>query len=173
MQGLIIKAIGIVVAVAALFGSGYFVGKTKADAECEREKAEYREKQNKQKSEIQEIEIKVIERLVPTYIEKIKTVVEKEVVYVQEAEEVVPDRVDLSTGWVHVHDSSATNVLSQASRSSDETSSGVGANKALSRVVKNYSICEQTKQQLIDLQDWVRTMQREVDAVNARTLAEK
>ena len=173
MPNIAIKIIGMVVVVAALFGSGYFAGKTKANAECEREKAEYREKQNKQKSEIQEIEIRVIERLVPTYIEKVKKVVEKEVVYVKEAEEVVPDRFDLSVGWVHVHNSSATNVLSEASRSSDETPSGIGANKALSRVVKNYSICEQNRQQLIDLQDWVRTMQREVDSVNARTLAEK
>lgn len=173
MQALAIKAIGMVVVTAALFGSGYFAGKTKANADCEREKAEYREKQNQIKSEIQEVEIRVIEKLVPTYIEKIKTVVEKEVVYVQEAEEVVPDRFDLSIGWVHVHDSSARNLLSEASRSSDETPSGVGANKALSRVVKNYSICEQNRQQLINLQEWVRTMQTKIESINARNLAEK
>lgn len=167
-SGLLIKVITVVAVIGAIFGSGYYIGSTKEKVKCEKGWQEYRAKQENLKNEIEEVQIQIVERLVPVHVEKIKKVIEKEVIYVNEAEQNVPDRNELSNGWVHVHNSSAQGILPEPTRSADETSSGVAANQALSRVVKNYSVCEQNRQQLIDLQQWIRDTQKSIEQANAK-----
>jgi hypothetical protein len=102
------------------------------------------------------------ERIVNKYIDKVKIVKEKEYVYVNQSSS-VPDTTILSTGWVHLHDSAATNSDADPAVVTDANPSGIATNIALGTIAGNYSTCEQTRQQLIALQDWIRQTQEQME----------
>ncbi len=80
----------------------------------------------------------------------------------------MPDKQQLSNGWVYTHDASAAGRNADATGSADATPSGVEANQALGTVVNNYSGCQETRQQLISLQNWVIDTKRNIDEQNAK-----
>ena len=80
---------------------------------------------------------------------------------------------DLSNGWVHTHDASATNDGADPTRAADESPSGVIDNQALATVAKNYSKCEANAEQLRQLQQWIRDNKAAVDRANAEAEKKK
>jgi hypothetical protein len=102
--------------------------------------------------EQQNIKIKVVTE----YVDKISVVKEKEYIYVDRVKEVVPDDIMLPVGWVQLHDAAATGIDSYRSTETvDGRTEGIRASDAIERVIHNYSICEQNRQQLISLQKWI------------------
>ena len=108
------------------------------------------------------------ERVVTEYVDKVRTVREKEYVYVDQANNVVPNQHDVSNGWVYLHDFATRpqSVYPDGTRSADEASSGVADNQALATVVDNYSKCLQNTAQLTSLQEWVRQTQDYIKSLN-------
>lgn len=96
---------------------------------------------------IKELTDNVKERVVVQYVDRIKTIQKKEIVYVKVAE-TVPDKFEFSNGWVSVHDSAARGDDADSSAALDATSSGVKANEGLALISQNYSICKQNAEQL-------------------------
>ena len=71
--------------------------------------------------------------------------------------------VRLDAGWVRDHDDAALGVVSDPAGTagrSDAGSTSVTAADALETVTDNYASCNATRQQLIDLQNWVRAEMR-------------
>lgn len=167
------KILAYILIVAAIFGSGYFVGHkfaknhyTAVIATMKLEAEQLKTKQAELQTALTAEIAKVKERIVTQYVDRIKVVKEKEYVYRDQATNVVPDRTELSNGWVYLHDSSARGTDADPTRSADATSSGVEANQALATVVENYGTCQANAEQLTSLQNYVRDAKKAVDAAN-------
>jgi hypothetical protein len=145
----------LVLANIGLFFYGKSLGAQNTRLEYEKKEQEYNAKIAKLLAdlEIERANIKV--EVVTKYVDRIKTVKEKEYVYVKFSENFVPDRNILSNGWVHVHDSAAEQLYADPAKAADATPSGIAANRAVRRVVQNYTMCEQNRQQLLSLQRWI------------------
>lgn len=163
----------VVVAVSAIFGCGYKTGHTfaknhytaiisKMEAEAATILAENAKLQVKLTEEIANVK----ERIVTKYVDKVRVIKEKEYVYREQATNNVPDRVELSNGWVSLHDSAAGNTDADSTRSSDDTGSGVAANQALAVVTDNYAVCHANAEQLTSLQQYVQEVQKVVEEAN-------
>lgn len=168
--------VGIMVALlAALIGGPYWYGhnkgydkaETKYKGQIEQLVTDATILQSELDAEIANIKVETVIE----YVEKVEVVKEKEYVYIKQAADVVPNQCELSDGWVYLHDASARGYDADPTRSSDETPSGIEDNQALGRVVENYSTCEQTRQQLIALQQFVREAQAAVEEANRRAQA--
>ena len=154
----------IFVVIISAFGFGYKKGSDSAAGGLAKLAAQAAELQIKLKNE----ENNVKEKIVTEYVDKIQTVREKQYVYVQKAQDVVPAQHDLSSGWVYLHDHAASAESGDAdnTRASDATSSGIKDNQALSTVVENYGICQQNTEQLKALQDYITKVKAAVDKAN-------
>ena len=81
--------------------------------------------------------------------------IEKEVIrYVQSA----PPNCQLPAGWVRLHDAAALSAVPAAPGESDAQPSGFTDVDGLVAVVGNYEACAETRQQLVDLQAWLRSI---------------
>jgi len=163
----------IVVVLSAAFGFGYKTGHkfaknhytaiiSKIEADAATLRADKAELQGKLTAEIANIK----ERIVTKYVDKVRVIKEKEYVYREQATNNVPDHVELSNGWVSLHDSAAGNTDADSTRSSDDTGSGVAANQALAVVAENYAACHANAEQLTSLQEYVQEVQKAVEVAN-------
>ena len=159
--------------VSVLFGSGYKTGHTfaknhytsiisKMEADAATLRAEQAELRVKLAAEVANIK----ERIVTKYVDKVRVIKEKEYVYVEQANNTVPDRVELSNGWVSLHDDAVAGRDADPTRNADATGSGVAANQALAVVAQNYAACNANAEQLTALQEYVREVQRVVQETN-------
>lgn len=163
-----------VLIVGALFGGGYKTGHTFATnhytaiiADMEKKAAQLEADKAKLQVDLANEIANVKERIVTKYVDRIKVIKEKEYVYRDKATNVVPDRVELSNGWVSLHDAAATgNDNATGTAYSDGSGSGVKANQALAVVTDNYSACRANAEQLTALQEYVREVQKVVDKAN-------
>lgn len=165
----------LVLVVGILFGGGFKAGHSyatnhytaiisKMEADAATLRAEKAELQVKLDAEIANVK----ERIVTKYVDRIKVIKEKEYVYRDKATNVVPDRTELSNGWVSLHDAAATGSEDATSTDySDGTGSGVKANQALAVISDNYAACRANAEQLTALQEYVREVQRVVAEANA------
>lgn len=162
-----------VVLVGLLFGGGYKTGHTfatnhytaiiaKMEKDAETLRADKAELQTKLTAEIANVK----EKIVTKYIDRVKVITKKEYIYREQATNNVPDRTELSNGWVSLHDDAATGRDADSTRSSDATGSGVAANQALAVVTENYAACHANAEQLTSLQEYVREVQRVVAEAN-------
>jgi hypothetical protein len=93
-----------------------------------------------------------------------RTIIEKVPVHVTaeaDADCVVP------VGFVRVHDAAATGDearLSEPPGQPDDAASGIALSAVAETVTFNYGVARETRQQLIDLQGWVREQQALADA---------
>lgn len=147
----------------SLYGYGYQKGHNKAKVEI----AQFQAEASKKITELEKKNSEIKERVVIKYIDKVQTVKEKEYVYLKQAETVVPSQHDMSSGWVYLHDSSASARDADPTRSADETTSGIRDNQALGVIVSNYARCIQNTNQLSALQQWIIDNQQSVDSINA------
>lgn len=106
------------------------------------------------------------ERVITKYVDRVKVVKEKEYVYRDQATTVVPDRTELSNGWVYLHDAAAAGTDAESSRSADASPSGVASNQALAVVAENYATCHANAEQLTALQEYVREVEKVVTQAN-------
>ena len=169
-------AYGIIAAVivGVLFGGGYCTGYHIAEnkyvaiiktmeAEAATLRAEKAELQVKLTAEIANVKEKIITK----YVDRVRVIKEKEYVYREQATNNVPDRVELSNGWVYLHDTAAAGTdVPDSTRSADETGSGVKANQALATVTDNYAACHANSEQLTALQEYVKQVQTIVAQAN-------
>lgn len=149
-----VGVIGAVFMAAYTYGV-YQGGYNKGLAESEIAIANYENEVVKLEAELQKAQEKVSVKIETKYIETVKTVKEKEKVYVDRATNDVVSTGELSAGWVYVHDKAAQGVHAEAAPASDGTPSGVEDNQALAVVVENYSICRTDQERLRSLQEWV------------------
>jgi hypothetical protein len=129
--------------------------------------AEYQAKANAQIASLEKKNNEISNTVVTEYVDKIRTVKEKEYVYRDQAQNVVVAQSDLSNGWVYLHDSSSKGLPAVPARSADEASSGIKDNIALGTIVTNYSVCIQNANQLTGLQRWINDTKAAVDKANA------
>lgn len=163
------KLIALAVIVAGTFGYGYRKGTEKGEAEIQKLANDAQTLQ----MELQKEQHNIKEKVVTEYVDKVRTVKEKEYVYVDQAKNSVPSQYNLSNGWVYIHDHSLSpqGGVPDATRASDASPSDVKDNQALATILGNYSVCLQNAQQLIGLQQYVLDTKRSVDEQNEhRTL---
>lgn len=157
------KLLIIVFLLAGALSVGYVKGLEKSKQVI----AEYEAKANAQIASLEKKNNEISNKVVTEYVDKVRTVKEKEYVYRDQAQTVVPSRAELSSGWVYLHDASAKGLPAVPARSADETSSGIKDNVALGTIVTNYSVCIQNAQQLAGLQQWLNDTKAAVDKANA------
>lgn len=133
----------------------YQGGYQKGLAESEITIANYEKEVLKLEAEKKKAQEKTSIKIETKYIETVKTVKEKEKVYVDRATNDVVSTGELSAGWVYVHDAAARGVHAEAAPASDGETSGVEDNQALAIVTENYSICRTDQERLRSLQKWV------------------
>jgi hypothetical protein len=162
-----------VVIVGTLFGGGYKTGHTfasnhytaiiaKMEVDAAKLEVEKAELQTKLTAEIANVK----ERIVTKYVDRVKVITRKEYIYREQATNNVPDRTELSNGWVSLHNDAATGRDADSARSSDATGSGIAANQALATITDNYAICHANAEQLTSLQQYVREVQQIVAEAN-------
>ena len=105
--------------VAGVFFYGYMKGSAYADAEL----ARYGQKQAELVAELEKKNTEISTKVVTKYVDRVQVVKEKEYVYRDLAQNVVPNQFTVSNGWVYTHDASARADNADAARASYETSS--------------------------------------------------
>ena len=153
------KIAAIVFIIISAFGFGYVKGNARAEAEI----ATFAAEQNAKVAELERKNAEISNTVVTKYVDKVRVVKQREVVYVNTAKDLVPGQFDLSNGWLFLHDSSVKGFDADSTRASDATTSGIKDNQALGVVIENYSTCHQNAEQLTQLQDWIRKTKAEMD----------
>ena len=145
---------GIVLAISLIGGAysyGYHKGYMRADAVI----ADYEKKKALLANEISEIQVQIHDRIITKYVDRYIKIKQTGDNNAKVAKDNVPDHGFVSFGWVYTHDAAARGDQADATSAANETSSGVEANNALATIAENYAICRATREQLIELQDWV------------------
>ena len=156
------KIAAIVFIIISAFGFGYVKGNARAEAEI----AAFAAEQNAKVAELERKNAEISSTVVTRYVDKVRVVKEREYVYVNTAKDYVPGQFDLSNGWLYLHDSSVKGSNAESARASDASTSGIKDNQALGVVIGNYSTCRQNAEQLIQLQEWIRSTQAELEKQN-------
>ena len=149
-----VKIALIALILTGAFGYGYMKGSAKADAEI----AAYAAKASELSAKLKEEHTQINDRVVTQYVDKVRTVVQKEVVYRDRVSNDVPQQYNLSTGWVYLHDQAASGLDAEKDKSADATPSDIKDNDALAVVVGNYSMCHQYKEQIDSLQNSLKLL---------------
>jgi hypothetical protein len=171
MLGLIplpVKIIAIVFIVLGAAGFGYMKGSAQAEIEL----ANYQAKSEKQISQLKTENAKISDNVTTEYVDRTNTIREKEIIYREAAAKLEP-KYDMTTGWVHLHDTAALLADPDAILASDKSPSGVMDNSALAVVISNYRQCHETKGQLVALQKWINDSKAAVEVSNAATVKDK
>lgn len=159
------RILGAVLIVLGALSFGYYKGLMQGRSELELYKAkalaQYQKLQvayEKAKNDVNvEVVTKYVDRIV--YITKWRT---KNVEIIKE----VPSNCELSNGWVHVHDSSASGKDADRAQATDGASSGIKDTEALETVVDNYGACAANTEKLKAWQNWYTQQQAVVGKIN-------
>jgi len=150
--------------IALLCGGLFSFGYLKGLDHSKQVEAKYVAELNKKLTEAQIKINKNNDIVVTKYVDKVVTITKKEYVYVNLANSVVPSEHFMSTGWVQLHNVSATNGDSSNSTVySNATPTTTKDNTALATVVENYGICERNSEQLRTLQEWLLTTKKTLE----------
>jgi len=156
------RILALVLILAGTLALGYSKGLEKSKLEI----AKFEAQANAKIAELEKKNSEISNKVVTEYVDKVRTVKEKEYVYREQATNNVASQFDLSNGWVYLHDSSAKALPAVPALSSDATSSGIKDNQALGTIVGNYSVCYQNAEQLKALQKWILDTKALVDKEN-------
>lgn len=127
-----------------------------AQTEAE-QKAREIERLNRDKSDVAaQLEVEKLKKQ-----QEVIRYVNKEIIkYVQDPN---AGKCELPNSWVRIHDTAASpdslSAVPEASSDSDESASGITDIEALTTITDNYGRCVETREQLISLQEWVRSIQ--------------
>ncbi len=98
-------------------------------------------------------------RVVTEYVDRVKIVREKGAEIVKEVPVYVPfGSCDLPGGFRLLHDAAAGNTIPDPARIAD--AAPVSAQTVTTAVIGNYTVCNETAEQLSGLQAWVRAQQK-------------
>ena len=160
-------------AAVAIIGGAFLYGYMKGSAYAEAELARFSARAAEQVAQLERENLEISNRVQVEYVDRVQTIREKEYVYVDTAQNTVAGQYDLSNGWVHTHDASASNDDADPARAADESPSGIIDNQALITIARNYSRCEANAEQLRQLQRWIRDNKAAVDRANAEAEKKK
>lgn len=108
---------------------------------------------------------KIKEKVTIKYVNKVKTIKEKEFVYVDAAGNLI-NTSELPNGWVYIHDATILQLELDEIMANDPALSGFTAAEALKIIVTNYGKCLQNAEQLTSLQQWIKETQEAVNNEN-------
>lgn len=149
------ELLAIIVIITLLTVGSWFAGYTKGKDSAKLIIDAYKITANQQIADLQKQTAVINTKVVTQYVDRVKTITKEKKVYVHDAQSFVPSLNFMSIGWVYLHDSSATSVYADTTRSADATSSTIKDNIALATIVSNYGICNQNAEQLKALQEWI------------------
>lgn len=159
------RILGGVIILAALLGSSFWYGYNKAENKYLTKIATYQAEaellETKLNAALAEVKVQVVTK----FIDRVKTIKEKEYVY-KDRIVTVPSKCELSNGWVSSHDASASSSELGAAEAADAASSGIKDTEALRTVIENYSICHQNAEQVLALQDYILKREKEINKYN-------
>ena len=110
---------------AALMAGVFFYGYMKGSAYADAELARFGQKNAELVADLEKKNTEITTQVVTEYVDRVQTIKEKEYVYRDLAQNVVPSQFTMSNGWVYTHDASARADNADPARASDETSSGI------------------------------------------------
>lgn len=166
MFGLIPLPYKLLAGVALIIGV-FFYGYTKGSANAQAEINAFEAETNDVIADLERKNQEISNTVVTQYVDRVQVVREKEYVYRDIVETIVPNQHDMSNGWVYTHDAAASSNDADPARASDAASSGIADTQALVGIIRNYSVCQQNAEQLIQLQQWVNDNITAVEAEDA------
>lgn len=156
VPSIIPKIIGVLLVVAGIFLSGGIWTQS-----------EFLEAVNKQKEEIAKLEKAsgvITTKVEKIYIERTKIIKEKGDVIIEKVPEYITKeadaKCDVPNGFVVLHNSAVKNEVPNTARDFNEKSSGVELSTVGKTVAENYTTCNETREQLRSLQDWLRSQEK-------------
>ena len=156
VPSIIPKIIGALLVVAGVFVSGGIWTQS-----------EFLEAVKKQKEEIARLEKasgEITTKVEKVYIERTKVIKEKGDVIIEKVPEYISKdadaKCDVPNGFVVLHNSAVKNEIPDTARDFNEKSSGVELSTAGKTVAGNYTTCNEVREQLRSLQDWVRSQEK-------------
>jgi hypothetical protein len=158
---------------AALMAGVFFYGYMKGSAYADAELARFGQKNAELVADLEKKNTEITTQVVTEYVDRVQTIKEKEYVYRDIAQNVVPSQFTMSNGWVYTHDASARADNADPARASDETSSGIADTTALVGILGNYSRCQQNAQHILSLQKWISDNKEAVEKAKAEAEKKK
>ena len=156
VPSIIPKIIGALLVVAGVFVSGGIWTQS-----------EFLEAVKKQKEEIARLEKasgEITTKVEKVYIERTKVIKEKGDVIIEKVPEYISKdadaKCDVPNGFVVLHNSAVKNEIPNTARDFNEKSSGVELSTVGKTVAGNYTTCNEVREQLRSLQDWVRSQEK-------------
>lgn len=128
---------------------------------------EFLEAVEKQKEEIARLEKasgEITTKVERVYIERTKVIKEKGDVIIEKVPEYISKesdaKCDVPNGFVVLHNSAVKNEVPNTAREFNEKSSGVELSTVGKTVAGNYTTCNEVREQLRSLQEWVKEQEK-------------
>lgn len=155
------KIIAVILAVISIIVGAYFKGRYEVQVEWDLEKAvvakelaELRAKQNEKTVEV-----------VTKYVDRVQIVKEKGDVITEYVDRWITKKDDytyvLPGKFRVLHDAAARSEVPDTARLADEATPKVELSTTTRTITDNYKLCNETREQLISLQDWIVAMEKE------------
>ena len=156
VPSIIPKIIGVLLVVAGIFLSGGIW--------TQREFLDAVQKQKEEIARLEQASKEVTTKIEKVYIEKTKIIKEKGDVIVQKVPEYISKdadaKCDVSNGFVVLHNSAVKNEIPNTTREFNEKTSGVEISTVGRTVAENYTTCNEVREQLISLQNWIEQQEK-------------
>ncbi len=150
------KLIGVVLTAGGIFISGGIW--------TQREFLEAVEKQKQEIARLEKASGEITTKVEKVYIERTKVIKEKGDVIVEKVPEYITKdadaKCDVPNGFVVLHNSAVKNEIPNTAREFNEKSSGVELSTVGKTVAGNYTTCNEVREQLRSLQDWVKEQEK-------------
>ena len=159
------KILAAVLIVMGVFVFGYMKGLRVGEDKIKLFQAEAKAKYEKMQHDLEVAKNIVNTKIVTEYVDKIIYITKWRTKNVEIIKE-VPSNCELSSGWVHVHDASASGTDADRTAAADGTSSGIKDTEALETVVDNYGACAANTEKLKAWQNWYTDQQTVVGKIN-------
>lgn len=156
VPALVPKIVGVLMLAAGIFISGGIWTQREFLKEIEKAKEEIARIEKESEEKTAEIET--------VYKDKIVVIKEKGDVIIQKVPEYISKtsdaKCDVPNGFVVLHNSAVKNEVPNTTREFNEESSGVELSTVAKTVTGNYTTCNEVREQLKSLQDWVSAQEK-------------
>ncbi len=150
------KLIGVILTAGGIFISGGIW--------TQREFLEAVEKQKQEIARLEKASGEITTKVEKVYIERTKVIKEKGDVIVEKVPEYITKdadaKCDVPNGFVVLHNSAVKNEIPNTAREFNEKSSGVELSTVGKTVAGNYTTCNEVREQLRSLQEWVKEQEK-------------
>lgn len=160
MNALVARLLGVLLLIAGIAFSGWYIRHRIKTAEARAATAEATI--TRLQGELRQA--RMGERVVTQYVDRVRVVRERGATITREVPVYVTAKADaacpIPVGFVRVHDSAAQGLpLDHPAGNPDAPAPGLALSAVAATVAGNYTTCHETAQQLTALQDWVRGLQ--------------